>query len=128
MKDKKYTIEQLSDLSGYSRRTIRYYIQQGLLEPPAGRGRGGFYYDSHVQKLHEIRANQEQGIKLAAMQELSKTDLENSPESIRDIWVRYQIIPGIEIHIKRSVEEREGRRITELIRVVKSIIKGDKNE
>ncbi|MCK4823506.1 MerR family transcriptional regulator, partial [bacterium] len=31
------------------RRTIRYYIQEGLLEPPAGRGRGGFYYDSHLQ-------------------------------------------------------------------------------
>ncbi len=126
MKNKKYTIEQLSELTGYTRRTIRYYIQQGLLEPPAGRGRGGFYYDSHLHKLQEIRANQEQGIKLAAIQELTKTDLENTPESVRDIWVRYPIIPGIEIHIRRDVEQDKGRRITELIRIAKSILKGDK--
>jgi DNA-binding transcriptional MerR regulator len=61
MNEKLYTIKQLSELTGYSRRTIRYYIQQGLLEPPAGRGRGGFYNDSHLLKLKEIRAQQEKG-------------------------------------------------------------------
>ena len=56
MEEKTYTIDELSDMTGYSRRTIRYYVQQGLIGAPAGRGRGGFYYDSHLQKLKEIRA------------------------------------------------------------------------
>jgi DNA-binding transcriptional MerR regulator len=128
VKEKVYTIEQLSELTGYSRRTIRYYIQQGILKPPAGRGRGGFYYDSHLHKLREIRAQQENGIKLAAIQELEKIESAPPATSDRDVWVRYHIIPGVEIHIQRNVENREGRRITEIIRMVKSLLKGGNNE
>jgi len=128
MKEKTYTIEELSELSGYSRRTIRYYVQQGLLDPPAGRGRGGFYYDSHLQKLQEIRARQEQGIRLSAIQELSEYEAAEIPESGREIWIRYPVIPGFEIHIRRDVEEKAGRRITEIVRVVKSLIKGGIDE
>lgn len=128
VKEKTYTIDKLSELTGYSRRTIRYYIQEGLLKPPAGRGRGGFYYDSHLHKLQEIRAQQEQGIKLAAIQELGKIEHEPPATSDRDVWVRYAIIPGVEIHIQRHVENREGRRITEIIRMIKSLLKGGNNE
>jgi DNA-binding transcriptional MerR regulator len=125
MENKLYTIEELSELTGYTRRTIRYYIQQGLLEPPAGRGRGGFYNDSHVSKLREIRAQQEKGIKLAALLEQSKPGTDAALEYDRELWVRYPVIPGIEIHIQRHVEEREGRRIPEIIRMVKSLLKGE---
>ena len=128
MEEKTYTIDELSVMTGYSRRTIRYYVQQGLIEPPAGRGRGGFYYDSHLQKLKEIRAQQEQGIRLSAIQELSDDETIEISQSDRDVWIRYQIIPGFEVHIRRDVEENFGRRITEIIRVVRSLIKGGRNE
>jgi DNA-binding transcriptional MerR regulator len=128
MKTKTYTIEQLAEMTGYSRRTIRYYIQQGLLESPAGRGRGGFYFDSHLQKLNEIRAQQEKGLRLAAIQELGRAEQELYPAPDRDVWVKYTIIPGIEFHIQRNVEEREGRRIMEIIRMIKSLLKGEHNE
>jgi DNA-binding transcriptional MerR regulator len=128
MKAKTYTIEQLSELTGYSRRTIRYYIHQGLLEPPAGRGRGGFYFDSHLQKLQEIRTQQEKGLRLTAIQELGKTNQDTIPAPDREIWIKYTIVPGIEFHIQRNVEEREGRRIIEIIRVIKSLLKGEHNE
>ena len=70
MKRKRYTIQELSELTGFSRRTIRYYIQEGLLEPPAGRGRGGFYYDSHLKKLSKIRQLQNQGLKLGSIAQI----------------------------------------------------------
>ena len=128
MKAKQYTIAELSDKTGYSRRTIHYYVQQGLIGPPAGRGRGGFYNDSHLQKLLEIRGQQEQGIKLSAIQALAEEDRVEMPESERYIWVRYTIIPGIELHIRRDAEEKAGRRITEIIRVVRSLIKGGRDD
>ena len=128
METKTYTIEQLAELTGYSRRTIRYYIQQGLLEPPAGRGRGGFYFDSHLQKLHEIRERQEKGLRLAAIQELGRTDAEPVLPPERDVWIRYTVIPGIEFHIQRNLEESHGRRIMEIIRIIKSLLKGEQNE
>jgi DNA-binding transcriptional MerR regulator len=127
MDEKTYTIDELSVLTGYSRRTIRYYVQQGLIEPPAGRGRGGFYYDSHLQKLKEIRAQQEQGITLSAIQDLMENEPGEISGSERDVWVRYRIIPGFEVHIRRDVEDNYGRRITEVIRVVRSLIKGGRN-
>ncbi len=123
MKEKRYTINELCELTGFSRRTVRYYIQEGLLDPPAGRGRGGFYFDSHLQQLNKIRALQEKGLRLSAIQELLKKDEEKSELiSSREIWIRYPIAEGIEIHVSRNLEEKIGKKITEVVRVVKSIL------
>jgi len=81
MKRKRYTIQELSELTGFSRRTIRYYIQEGLLEPPAGRGRGGFYYDSHLKKLSKIRQFQNQGLKLDSISQILHDPVSESLET-----------------------------------------------
>jgi DNA-binding transcriptional MerR regulator len=127
MKEKKYTIDELSELTGFSRRTIRYYIQEGLLEPPAGRGRGGFYYDSHLKKLLQIRGLQEKGMKLAAVQEFLTKGKETEAPSQREVWIKYPLSPAIEINFRREFEEKEGKLVTEIIRVVQSILKGEHN-
>jgi DNA-binding transcriptional MerR regulator len=128
MEDKAYTIDELSEVTGFSKRTIRYYIEEGLLDPPAGRGRGGFYYDSHKERLLQIRALQEKGMKLAAVQAFLKKGGDREFPSAREVWVKYPVAPGIEINIRRDLEEKEGKRITEIIRVVQSMLKGEKNE
>jgi DNA-binding transcriptional MerR regulator len=125
MENKKYTIEELSELTGYTRRTIRYYVQEGLIDPPAGRGRGGFYYDSHIQQLLQIKSFQEKGIGITAMLSLMKKEVTDPVLPSREIMVRYQIVPGIEVNISREIEIKEPKKVLELIRVVKSIAKGD---
>lgn len=122
MKEKKYTIEDLCELTGYSRRTIRYYIQEGLLDPPAGRGRGGFYFDSHLNKLLEIKNKQDQGIKLSAIHEVLKEDSKPELMKLRELWIRYPISPGLEIHFTRELEENNRKKISELIRIARSIL------
>ena len=117
-----YSIDQLSAKTGYSIRTIRYYVQEGLLWPPAGRGRGGFYYDSHLQRLLEIRALQAQGLKLAGIQEMLDRGDAPTPAMEREIWVKCPVVPGFEIHITKDVEEKERRKIDEIIRIAKSIL------
>lgn len=67
MNQGRYLIEELCRLTGFSRRTVRYYVQEGLVDPPAGRGRGGYYSDLHVAQLARIRAFQEQGYRLDAI-------------------------------------------------------------
>ena len=123
MDEKRYRIEELAELTGYSVRTIRYYIQEGLLDPPPGRGRGGYYFDSHLQTLREIKALQEQGLKLSSIQEVLHKGERPGISHERDLWVRYPIQPGIEIHIRREVENQERRNVLEIIRIARSIFK-----
>ena len=125
---KQYTIREICDITGYSRRTIRYYVQIGLIEPPSGRGRGGFYNDSHVNKLKQVKALQEKGMQLSVIMEYLKTERAGVPEedvAKREIWVRIEIAPGIEISVRRDIEEKKGKKIDEIIRVAKSILKED---
>ena len=128
MDEKKYTIEQLQDITGYSRRTIRYYVQEGLIEPPAGRGRGGFYFDSHLQSLLQMKSLQDQGLKLADILEYFKQGKEPVQTYHREIWIKYPVNPGIEIHINREIEEKERKKIAEIIRVARSILESGARE
>jgi DNA-binding transcriptional MerR regulator len=131
MEQPSYTIDDLGKLTGYSRRTIRYYVSEGLLDPPAGRGRGGFYYDSHLKRLQQIRAMQERGLRMSDIQNLppeAQTAIEPAPT--REFWMRVPICPGVEIHVRRELEEQHAKAIDALVRVGKTLFKqnGEENE
>jgi len=126
-KIKKYTIAQISEISGFTRRTIRYYVQRNILDPPSGRGRGGFYFDSHLSNLQKIRALREKKVNLDSIKNMlhgkglpdfGTSDFEALP---RDLMVRYEIIPGLEINISRKLEEEKGKKIQDTIRFIRSI-------
>lgn len=121
--EKKYTIDELCELAGYTRRTIRFYIQEGILEAPAGRGRGGFYFDSHLEKLHQIRSLQEQGLKLSTINHHLEENKSDNDDSIRKIWAKYEIVQGFEINISRDFEKNNSNKIREILKIAKSIIK-----
>jgi DNA-binding transcriptional MerR regulator len=65
-----YNIDNLASLSGLSRRTIHYYVQRGLLEPPEGGGRGSYYTESHLRALKRIAELAAQGVPLIHMKDL----------------------------------------------------------
>jgi DNA-binding transcriptional MerR regulator len=52
-------IDDLAERAGVPTRTIRYYTQQGLLNPPTLRGRVGYYGDAHLDRLKLIKELQE---------------------------------------------------------------------
>ncbi len=128
METKRYTIEELVGLTGFSRRTIRYYIQEGLLPPPAGRGRGGFYFDSHLDRLLEIRSLQGRGMKLAAIRQMLQEGAQVEKPLEREIWARYPVLPGVEIHVLRGVEESKRKKLLEVVRAARSILTGNEKE
>ena len=57
----RYAIGDLADLGGVSRRTVRYYVQEDLLPPPFGVGRGNHYGRAHLDQLLRVKALQEVG-------------------------------------------------------------------
>lgn len=66
----KMSLQQLSDRAGVQGRTIRYYIQKGLLPAPQGERRGAHYSAEHLADLLRIRQWQEAGLSLEAIGEL----------------------------------------------------------
>ncbi len=49
------SIAELAERAGITRRTIRYYVSEGLLPPPGGRGQRRVYTPDHLLRLQAIR-------------------------------------------------------------------------
>jgi DNA-binding transcriptional MerR regulator len=64
-----YSLTELTDLTGVSQRTVRYYIQQGLLPSASRAGPGARYAEDTLLRLRFIRACQEDGWPLAKVRD-----------------------------------------------------------
>ncbi len=53
--EKKFRLEDLAELTGIPRRTIRFYIQKGYVAPPLGQKRGSYYTNEHLEELLKIK-------------------------------------------------------------------------
>ncbi len=73
---------ELSARSKVSPRTIRYYIQQGLIPAPEARGPGAHYGAEHVDRLRLIRRLQQEHLPLS---EIRRRIEKLSPEEVRRI-------------------------------------------
>jgi DNA-binding transcriptional MerR regulator len=73
-------ILELSDQTKVSPRTIRYYIQQGLLPAPEARGPGAHYSAEHVDKLKLIRRLQAEHLPLS---EIRKRIEKLAPQEVK---------------------------------------------
>ncbi len=92
------------------------------MEPPAGRGRGGFYCDSQLKRLQQIRAMQDRGLRMADIQALpSQVQASIEPAPNREWWMRLPICPGVEMHVRRDLEEQSPKAIEALVRVGKTL-------
>ena len=97
----KLNLEQLSDQAQVPGRTIRYYIQRGLLPAPQGEKRGAYYTEAHLAELLRIRQWQEAGLSLDAIAGLLQARSEPPVEPARPgaIEVRSHLIvaDGLEL-------------------------------
>jgi DNA-binding transcriptional MerR regulator len=59
------SVEELADAAGVPVRTVRYYVTEGLIPGPGGRGRAAAYGDEHLLRLRLVRRLAEQRVPLA---------------------------------------------------------------
>lgn len=133
--EKRYALEEVCKLVDVSKRTIRYYIQQGLVGRPEGEKRGSYYTNQHLEELLEIKKWQKAGLSLDRIKELLVTDPESltlPPPKMQEageisIWSRVFIDKGVEVQIDASKAEMTPEelrsfveKITELYKQVKT--------
>lgn len=63
-----YKLDELARAAGVSPRTVRYYVQRGLLPAPAFRGKDTAYSHEHLVRLRGIKHLQEKFLPLDAIQ------------------------------------------------------------
>jgi len=86
-----YLIGELAREAGVTRRTIRYYIELGLLPPPESSGRGAAYGPEHLERLETIKRLQEARISLDEIRDQLADDAEpeGMPEQARGSAAQY---------------------------------------
>ena len=62
-----FTIDDVTRLTGVSRRTVRFYVTSKLIPPPDGRGAGLHYWQEHVDGILRVLHAKERGASLAAI-------------------------------------------------------------
>jgi DNA-binding transcriptional MerR regulator len=120
-----YGVEDLAERAGVSRRTVRYYVQRGLLPAPLGFGRGKHYSEAHLATLVRIRELQEAGVALTDIaQRLEGKGAAPAPApapaASQSAWTRVLLAAGVELHLQGRRLSQE--QIYELASVVKKTI------
>lgn len=64
-----FNLEELAERAGVPVRTVRFYIAEGLLTGPRGRGTAATYSEGHLARLRLIRLLVEQRVPLAEIRE-----------------------------------------------------------
>lgn len=115
----RFSIQDLADLADVSRRTVRYYVQEGLLPSPLGVGRGRHYGREHLDRLIQVKALQASGRTLddirgggGPSQHSSASALLSSPQ--RSVWRRLELAPGVELHVSGATAMPSPTRLREL--------------
>ena len=97
----KFSLQQLSLRADVPERSIRFYIQKGLLPRPQGEKRSAFYTEGHLAELLRLRQWQEAGLSLDAIGDLlqAKQEAPISPSRPGAIEVRSHLIvaDGLEL-------------------------------
>ena len=115
-----YGIAELAELGGVSRRTVRYYVQEGLLPAPLGVGRGRHYGPAHLAQLLRVKALQEEGRSLTEIRAILAGNRNGSGEPrlptapSRSPWTRLTLAPGVELHVAGGVRIPPPGKLAEL--------------
>ena len=104
-----YAIDELAALAELPRRTVRYYIQQGLVDRPIGEKRAAYYTAAHLEQLLTIRKWQHAGLSLDRIREILAGPDPGMLPPLRprgagtvEVWSHLVIADGLEITLEPS--------------------------
>ena len=102
----RYTLSDVCEMTGVSRRNVRYYIQEGLVDRPNGAGRGAWDGRDHLIQLMVIGHWQAEGLSLQRIRDLLQAkDSKTLPPPREntggiEVWSHIHVKDGVELHIQ----------------------------
>jgi DNA-binding transcriptional MerR regulator len=104
MSEKTFTLDDLCTLTDLTKRTVRYYMQLGLVERPIGETRAAHYTSRHLDQLLRVKQLTEAGVSLERIREVmagGDTPVPTRQRRPGSIEVRSHLFvaPGLEIQI-----------------------------
>ncbi len=137
-----YSIQEISDQSSLPRRTIHFYVQQGLLPPPEGAGVGTRYSETHLLCLQIIPLLKRKGQKLdqirASLKDLDESGLRvlyeqvNEPVSAEPAFLptsqpfaHYQLPAGMTLTVPGTLTPGERKKLAELLKAISELFSAE---
>ena len=120
-----FTLQDLCKATGLPQRTVRYYIQTGLIERPEGAGRGAFYTQRHLDQLLLVVASQRKGLSLDAIREFAtQVPTAKAGASVPrvhgsvEVWSHLLIADGVELNVEPGRAGLSPERVRALFKQV----------
>ncbi len=120
---KTFSLDELCVLTDLTKRTVRYYIQIGLLSGPIGETRAAHYLAEHLSTLLRIKTLTESGISLERIREVLTEGEEPLPTRRRkpgsvDVRSHVLIAEGVELQISPEEADLSPEQTRSLIRAI----------
>jgi DNA-binding transcriptional MerR regulator len=100
----RFSLGELVEATGLSDRTIRYYIEQGIVMGAKGRGRTSYYTPEHLQRLARVADLRKRGLSLSEIRESVAPALP-APTVPGEIWERHYLHPMLELSLRSDAPE-----------------------
>jgi len=142
-----YKLEELARAAGTSPRTVRYYVQRGLLPPPAFRGKDTVYSSLHLVRMRAIRRLQDAHLPLDAisaqlegkgedeLERVARGDARRAVEEAERgpslppspkaaVWQRHALASGVELHVAEDLGPEAKALAAEILKAVSRMREG----
>jgi DNA-binding transcriptional MerR regulator len=131
--EKTFSLDEVSGLVDMPKRTVRYYIQENMVDRPFGAGRSAHYTARHVEQLLSIKRWQQAGLSLERIRGILRGNAENLPPPAPragtvEVWSHLIIADGIELHIEPSQAGLTPSQVSALLSEVKLYIEALKHK
>lgn len=124
MESKTYSIDELCVITNLPKRTVRYYIQLGLVDRPIGETKAAHYLSHHlyqllrVKKLTEARVPLDQIRQLIEAGEQEVVAISRRQPGSLEVKTHLYISPGIELLISAEESGLKPEQMRELLKTV----------
>lgn len=116
------TLRQLSAASGVTTRTIRRYVERGLLAGAHGRSVSARYTRNHLERLQNITALLEQGYLLDDIGKTLNREAEGSLEAAPVLI--YRLVPGISIMLDEGqMTDSNDKDVQDLMKRIYAVVR-----